>query len=118
MLSELTFFPVKFEEDFTRAVSLVSNPAEDPLIPVTHLAVWRRRDVDAGHVSVTLNTVEHVLNMSDVCVTQPPCPPHGEDRGKEEEVDDADGYHPHFPILLSSYNWELSITKKTVHKEE
>ena len=79
MLPELTFFPVKSEEDFARAVIFVSNSAEDPLVPVTHLAVWRRRDVDAAHLSVTLKTVEHVLNMSDVCVTQPPRPPHAVD---------------------------------------
>ena len=76
VLSKFTFLPVQSEENFARAVIFVSNPAENPPVPVKHVAVWRGRDVNTAHVSVTLNTVEHVFNMGDVCVTEPPCSPH------------------------------------------
>ena len=79
VLSWLTFLPVKFEENFSRAVIFVSDPTEDPPVPVSHLTARRGRDGDAGHVSLTLNTVQHVLNMSQVCVSQSPCPPHALD---------------------------------------
>ena len=62
-MSKFTFFP---EENFTRAVIFVSNPAEDPFVPVSHLAVRRGRDVDGPQVSVTLNIIEHVFYMSEV----------------------------------------------------
>ena len=75
-MSKFTFFP---EENFTRAVIFVSNPAENPLVPMKHVAVWRGRDVYAGHLSLALNTIEHVFNMSEVSVTEPPCSPHAPD---------------------------------------
>ena len=104
---KFTFFP---EENFTRAVVFVSNPAEDPLVSMKHVAVWRGRDVDAAHLSLALNTIEHVFNMSEVSVTEPPCSPHAPDRGEEEEEeemvdDDETMFHPHYsPVLHTPGN--------------
>ena len=52
------------KENFSRAVEVVPQPTEDPLVPVCGGGLWRRRDLNTPHLSSHREDLGHPLAPS------------------------------------------------------